>query len=188
MWRDDECNTGCNSTNCRWDGYDCESVINVTSCLNSTDWIEDYAISHQINNKKCNIDMINNGWCDLNCKNSQTLVCSNYEINYNCNGCPDACGDIYTPFELFDTNGDFLWETSEICDNEDLYALFTGVVGKEVPCTNVTNNPTFDLNQDGYLSFYEVLYTLLLSSTDMEIWKIQQIDCSGCLNDPNLYY
>ena len=78
---DHVCDTGCNSTECNWDGGDC--------------------ISHDCGGYNvCFIEAIRDGFCHKGCYQSNNSYCREMEKKLDCDGCVGFCYEIYNIFKL----------------------------------------------------------------------------------------
>ena len=130
----------------------------------------------------CLLEWQDDEWCDGNC---QALVDPTGECNdaYDCSGehicdeyssCYDAwlylintAANVAEPRELIDNN--------ELCQFWGFVSLYSSEFNN---CTHAYSN--IDLNDDGYISFYESLQftAAFFGITDQ---KAKQLNCSSCL-------
>ena len=198
------CDIQCNTTDCSYDFGDCliNNITNETSiiCGNSfyllnTQFydpllLNDSNLNLNIYNSRvngtCMDEWINDKWCDALCNNNNN--CNNELLN-DCNTCNGFCYNSWNliinkiasmnkPLELISLN--------EFCKNRHYFDLFSQNYYNLWNCNDLFN--IFDLNLNGYVSFWETIYV------GRNYWGIQsqtkafQIDCSLCLQNYTLYY
>lgn len=96
-------------------------------------------------------DMLGDGWCDLNCLNSNITICNDYEYENDCSSCSDGNNGCQTPLYFFQliAGDDNLVNEEEICANPTTIIVINSLLDEEMQienCHNVTNNELFDVN------------------------------------------
>eukprot|EP01084_Bolivina_argentea_P262053 443068_1 len=164
------CDKHCNTSECLYDGYDCLPLgYDLIECELSFDTYG------------CNTSWIGDGWCDLNCLNSN--ACGN-DLE-DCNGCNNKKGtQCSTIYEIFDVVANSQTNDNMVNEIELQNMWELGVkVGAFDP--NIYKNASQvisvgDLNNDKLLDLKE----LIIVGHDVygvKLEKALQIDCSKCL-------
>ena len=182
---DGVCNMACNNSYCNYDFQDCIYTPSANDTCNN--------LSYDIENVTCYTDWTNDLWCDSHCE------------KLSCEGSRSGCGSInpcvkdgscstvygatinllaatYEPYELITLN--------EVCEN---FGLLTIIIETNIDNLNCSQAFDFaDLNNNGYIGFWEaIVYTAqhwgLYGAVHWQE-KLQQIDCSSCLENASLYW
>ena len=183
------CNIACNNSLCNYDFQDCVYTPTTNDTCNNLS----YDIEN-ITNITCYSDWTDDLWCDSHC---EQLLCES--SSSGCGSSDTPCGgdtscntahsaimnllaSLYEPYELITPN--------EVCENFDLLALVTETNIDNLNCSQAFD--IADLNSNGYIGFWEaIVYTaefLGLYGTVHWQEKIEQIDCSSCLDNTSLYW
>ena len=136
------------------------------------------------------LSWINDGFCDNNCNNK--------ECNYDGNDCIDCdesnsyqCATAWLAFNIVSNseNDDYLISLSEGCT----FWSYVSTLGFILDDSKAQNNCTYgmniyDLNNDTYLNFYEIMLAFYnFDNNYTVIDKDEQINCSFCMPDVNMY-
>ena len=190
---DGVCNIGCNNSCCHYDFNDCVYTPTTNDTCNNNAF-DDTENENGNANITCYTDWAVDLWCDSYC---EQLLCEN--PSSGCGSTADPCragtnchsvhatiinllAAIYQPYELITLN--------EVCEYFQLLALVTETNTDNLNCSQAFD--TADLNNNGYIGLWEaIVYTA-------EFWglygalhwqdKIEQIDCSACLENASLYW
>ena len=180
------CNTGCNNSLCNYDFEDCIYKYTKNDTCNN--------LLYDIENVTCYSDWTDDLWCDSHC---EQLLCEH--SNSGCATATTPCyssstcrtvhstiitllAAIYPPKELITLN--------EVCEYFQLLALVSETDTQNLNCSQAFD--IADLNNNGYIGFWEaIVYTAeywgLYGAVHWEK-KIEQIDCSSCLQNASLYW
>ena len=175
----DECNFGCNTTQCNFDLGHCISTTSINdTCTTGID-----------NKSACYTKWSTDFWCDTNCNNSEC----GYDNNL-CNQCIDDVGanecrraywlmieitaSKYKPYELIDLNETCLWW--------DIFSVVYEIPGNVSDCLQYFQ--LTDTNNNGYVGFYEAIVAISSAFGIEDEEKLTQIDCSLCMKNKSLYY
>ena len=187
------CDPECNNTLCSYDVGEClvdqYSSINMSQVFgkNAT-YCDD--INNDINNTNlCEIIWINDGWCDDNCRHSQSCF---YDANdCDCSNIDNYCQQGFEFFQPF---------VDTITDQGDNYVSLAGfcVIWNSLsdfidpnfaeeyiePYNCTTSFDMIDKDDNQYIDLYEFIYILntfeLIAGAELTETKYQQIDCSTC--------
>lgn len=181
-WTDGDCDQRCNSTECKWDGYDClpDEISNIIDGCDSN----------------CSVDFLNNGYCDSYCQHSQD-TCSHIEYASDCLSCDTAwgCESAYNYFSAASNQDDIIDGSQEWCSHGTLFDTLVNPIIPGLRCDNITNNPKYDLNMNNKTGFWEFIVMFgksLVNDGAIEYneMQLQQINCTLCLGTPNetVYY
>ena len=172
---DNVCNHECNKTICEYDFGSCIDTQSAnqecgfigSGCLNG--WIED-------------------GLCDANCYNQfhGTGECGNGD-NIDCNdNCPLQCKTLWSQFKDIVSSRN---EPIELADATEVCFVWP-ILSSFIPEKNLTCQQgliQFDINNDGYISFYESILAVHLQYA-MTYQKAINVDCSKCMDNSSLYF
>ena len=186
------CDESCNNTQCQYDLFDC--IIGNETCFYN------YSIgNYNYNESNVAIDttcyeswtLRSDQWCDMNCNR---LEC-NHDLQ-QCNYCSGYCGEAHYILILLIAG---ISEPAELISKDDLCHRWTDVVTWTDFAQNYTNCSQmfrdWDINQNSFVGLHEAISTLIVKHNifffqDNIDWKLKlnQIDCSMCLNNRSLYY
>ena len=177
-----DCNIACNSTECRWDLGDCISD-------------DDYECPDG-----CEISHIGDGWCVGVCIDEINYPqCAQAELDGDCAACDSDHGylcSFYFSFfiSLTQISADNTLQVitqSDWCEYNKTgdWSVITSFSQKEnMKCNNITYNPSFDLNLNGIIGWYEFLWMFGQAAFPDNQEVVASIDCSSCLHNASHYY
>ena len=184
MLNNGQCDVACNNSECSWDSPDCHdseylifSDLNGTYCnqLQQSEFESDNLNKSQL----CDISWVNDGWCDTNCRFSET--CLNDGNDCQCENV-NPCWFLYKVMDNVVDDGDVLG-FDEFCEDWQSLTL------NQENLLNIENSSCsyvfeyFDKNGDDGVDVNEIIYAMRsfpeINATEI---KARQIDCSytGC--------
>ena len=180
-WSNGTCNELCNSSECLLDGFDCgDDEYTYLSPL-----VNESGIECSMN---CTDEYLADGFCQTYCLDRNYTECALYEYERDCTICDQdgawACWIRY----LFFTSAAGI---DEVISEQDWCAIdYWSLVVQDfndsnIECHNITNNPKYDLNMNGFIGFAE--YAKMFSY-DKPKWFYEGIDCSFCFINESKYY
>ena len=185
-WKmDGVCNIGCNNSYCNYDFQECVDTPTANDTCNN--------LSYDIENVTCYSAWTDDLWCDsyceqLLCEDSNSGCASSTTPCWEKGSCSSVYGAIitllaaiYPPYELITLN--------EICENFGVLSLLTETE-INLNCSQAFN--IADLNSNGYIGLWEaIVYSAQYFGLHGALhWqkKIEQLDCSSCLENASLYW
>ena len=197
LWFNDECDLSCNKTECNWDFYQCvQSTDTTNETCNIMMMSDDNIVVDSNYSVACYVSWIDDTWCDGSCN----VEACGYDGGM-CNSCDEQsqCGQILTTLNSIpgdDDDGDWnhygndLFTLGRACQYTDILASLVAEFDESDNCSYIFN--AIDLNNNGFVGWYELLHTfsMRLGITTFSHWqeKVEQIDCSACLNNASYYY
>ena len=187
------CDPECNNTFCSFDVGECiyneYRSINVSQVFGNN---ATYCDSHA-NAGLCEIVWIGDGWCDDNCRYSESCF---YDANdCNCDSSDNYCREWFSSFsqtfaDTISDDGDYYMSLNGFCD---IWIMIPTFVKDEFveeyiePYNCSTAFSMIDIDNSGYIDFYEFIYVLnvyeVIEGVEITDAKYQQINCSMCFDD-----
>eukprot|EP01083_Nonionella_stella_P003041 8659_1 len=177
LWFNDRCDLECNNTLCAYDFGDCVPQMQ----MNDT--------GECVYGSGCYDDWMEDGWCDSAC---DVLVDDECGDLYDCDSTHqcDSSSECSTAYLYLIHNTARLHDPKELIDMNETCAMWSFILLIDPTLASGSCTETFgvtDLNQDGYISFWEAIQ-LSAAALGLSTEKAYQVDCSLCLKDPSLYY
>ena len=187
LWFNNQCDDECNTTQCNWDFYQCVESVDANETCNVTGGdMVNYTIP-------CYVSWTDDTWCDT--------VCNVESCDYDGGMC-DRCDEGTTCNTI-------LHVLQQASSGDDDYKYGYDVLIPEVVCPfknmlvsimdefDTSDNCSvvfdfIDLNHNGFIGWHELVQTFAyrLKTTTPTHWneKVEQIDCSACVNNVSYYY
>lgn len=138
------------------------------------------------NETGCLYGWISDDWCETSCQNE---LCGYDDFDCSCDS-SGACNALYDLFAVVANSN-----TSDERVSENEACAYWSFLAPFLPGVEDCHSGMeyLDVNHDGFASLHEVLtenntQLILTLYPDVDPIIIQQVNCSGCLGDPSLYY
>lgn len=190
LWFNDVCDSseysGCNTTDCAFDFYTCISRSNNDTCFIGFDEDDDFNFTDS-EIEICYQVWTEDSWCDLNCNNTECGFDNGACDTSSCLGYCERVHDVIRIGGAFEPPYELI-TVDELCDNFEFAQTYFGFANGT--CQQVFSEA--DLNNNSVVGMYELLVASadawLLTTVPHFNEKLEQIDCSHCLDNQTLYY
>ena len=200
LWMNDKCDDTCNTTQCNWDFYQCVEADEVNETCNIVvvnEWNDDTnndSDNYSIHCYKSWVDdtWIDDTWCDASCN----VEMCDYDSGL-CDECADdsQCGQLLFFLNAMRSDeeniyGNDLLTKQRACQYFGTLVFLFDEYDQSDNCSDVFD--VVDINGNGFIGWYEILqqFAVTLGITQHIHWqeKVDQIDCSACLDNVSYYY
>ena len=197
LWFNNQCDDECNTTQCNWDFYQCVESIDTNETCNynniagdDMDMVGSDMVNYTI---PCYVSWMDDTWCDSACN----VESCNYDGGM-CNSCEEGtqCYQILFILQQASSGDDDckygydVLTPDVVCPYKDVLVLIMDEFDHSDNCSVIFD--FIDLNDNGFIGWHELVQTFAtsLKTTTPTHWneKIEQIDCSACLNNVSYYY
>ena len=137
----------------------------------------------------CYVAWSNDQWCDKSCN----VKSCNFD-SYYCNRCMGLCEKTFEYLILQLANRKYPYELITVNEACEIWQILLGLnpEWKDLGGNCSTVFDVLDLNDNGYIGMHEAIIASAerwgLNSDMHSQLKMQQIDCSMCLQNASLYY